>query len=372
LTQELARDRIDRHRSMGAFGKPVYQSHVQLRALLQQRRRPALAEYFARPHFDAESGEICWTTDLAGAVRRRADLDAGARVQAEARLQAVHDELGTLAVDLRAQGGGAASFASVLEQAMKVPGDGDFVHFVGEQPVITFWGFEDARGRSVEPARQVPTLQPTAASTAAAAPVVPAAAEPAAVAAASVPPRRRAWWLWLLLLPLALALAWALSRCVPAGPIALGAGGVPLTEGRDAVDPLDIPPGALERGDLSFLDGVWQLGERRLGAYEGRPDNVVGSDRVVLRFERDGSGNAHSVERLRRGAAVPDCTATLAARTDGKKLYFERQACVAPGRPDLTVNGSRHECVREPSGRTLCYGVNPDGVRWEAPLKRLR
>jgi hypothetical protein len=377
---ELARDRVDRHRSLGAFGKPVYQSHVQLRALLQQRRRPGLAEYFARPHFDADSGEIRWTTSLPGVVRRRPELDDAARAAAQARLEEIHAELGALASELRGQGGGAASFASVIEQAMKVPRDGDFVHLVGAQPVLAFWGFEDAQGRSVDPALHDPG--PTApqppgghapAALADTAPR-PVSVDPGPVAPAGTPPRRRRWWwLWLLLLLLfALALAWALSRCTPPGPVAVGADGVPKTEGRDAVDPLAIPEGALERGDLSFLEGVWQLGERSLQAYEGRPDNVVGTDRVVLRFGRDGSGSAHSVERVRRGAAVPECTGKLSARTDGKKLYFERGACTTPGRPDLTINGSRHECVREASGRTICYGINHDGVRWEAPLRRLR
>lgn len=391
MTQELARDAVDRHRSMGAFGKPVYQSHTQLRALLQQRRRPGLADYFARPHFDADSGEIRWTTELPGSARRRTDLDAEAQARVDARLIALHDELDALGAELRGQGGGAASFASVIEQAAKVPAEGDFVHVVGDQPVIAFWGFEDANGRSVDPSLEAraraalplaapatPSSTPTAAVTtpppahapAAFVPEPPAAAAPAVALAK---PRGSRWpWLLLLLLPLLLALAWMLSRCNASSPIPLNPDGVPKTAGRDAVAPLDIPPGALERGDLSFLEGVWQLGEHRVNVYEGRPDNVVGSDRVVLRFERDGSGDAHLVERLRRGAAAPDCSAKLAARTDGKKLYFERVACATPGRRDLEVGSSRHECVREANGRTLCYGVNTDGVRWAAPLKRLQ
>jgi hypothetical protein len=147
---------------------------------------------------------------------------------------------------------------------------------------------------------------------------------------------------------------------------------VPDTVGRKANTPLEIPPGALERGDLAFLEGTWQLGEERLNAYKGRPDNVVGSDRLVLRFAKDGTGTNHAVERLRQGQRAPDCSGALKARTDGKKLYFERMSCEVPGQPSQSVMGSQHECLVEANGKTMCYGVNKDGVRWEAPLRRLQ
>jgi len=370
---QLAHDKVDRYRSMGAFGKPAYQSHVQLRAMLLAQRRTELANYFARPTYDPDSGELRWTAELAGRVRRLAELGPDEFVRGVERIGRVHAELLAFIAELRRKGGtqpgGAAAFASLLEQAMKVPAQGDFLYFVGEQPVIAFWGFEDLQRGSVDPALQAP--QP-AAPARAQAPVAPPEA-PAPVAVPLAPTRRRrGWWwlLWLLLaLPLLAALLWLPRACAPLAPVA---GGVPETAGRSAGAPLEIPPGALERGDLAFLAGLWQLGEERLNAYQGRPDNVVGTDRLVLRFGSDGTGTNHAVERLRHGKPAPDCSGGLQARTDGRKLTIERLACEVPGQPGQTVMGSRHECLIEANGKTMCYGVNKDGVRWEAPLRRLR
>lgn len=367
--EQLAQDKVDRYRSMGAFGKPVYQSHVQLRAMLLAQRDTTLADYFARPTYDPEAGELRWHAARPGPARRLQDLPPEDAQRAGAEMQRIRDALLGFIAQLRRQGGGqpggAAAFASLLEQAMKVPQQGDFRYVVGTQPVIAFWGFEDASGASVDPAA------------AAAVPVAPAApptppAEPAAVPLPVAAPRRRvAWWWWLLGLLLALLLAAALlllpKACTSTPPAA-----APDTAGRAAGAPLAIPPGALERGDLSFLQGTWQLGEERLRAYQDRPDNVVGSDRLVLRFGSDGTGTNHAVERLRHGRPVADCAGGLKARTDGKKLFFERLSCDVPGQPGLGVNGSKHECVLEAGGRTMCYGINHDGVRWEAPLRRLQ
>jgi len=68
---------------------------------------------------------------------------------------------------------------------------------------------------------------------------------------------------------------------------------------------------------------------------------------------------------------VPDCSGPLKARTDGKKLYFERMGCNVSGSSQNSVMGSQHECLVE-NGKTMCYGVNKDGVRWEAPLRRMQ
>ena len=367
---QLAHDKVDRYRSMGAFGKPAYQSHVQLRAMLLSQRKPALANYFAKPTYDPDLGELRWTAELPGTARRLNELGPDEFVRGVETMGRVHAELQTFIEELRrkggAQPGGAAAFASLLEQAMKVPAQGDFLYFVGEQPVIVFWGFEDASRGSVDPALQVPR------SAAPAAMPLPLPVVPVAPAVEPAKRRRPGWWwlLWLLLLlALLAALLWLPRACAPLPP---APGAAPATEGRRAETPLEIPPGALERGDLSFLEGDWQLGEGRLNAYEGRPDNVVGSDRMVLRFGKDGSGSNHAVERLRRGRPAPDCSGGLRARTDGKKLLFERMVCEVPGQSTQNVMGSQHECLVEANGKTMCYGINKDGVRWEAPLRRLK
>lgn len=366
----LARDKVDRYRSFGAFGKPAYQSHVQLRAMLAGKRGPRFANYFAKPTYDPDAGELRWTAELPGAARGWHEMDADEQASHALELELIRSELLSFVQELRRQGGGqpggAAAFASLLEQAMKVPAQGDFLYFVGDQPVIAFWGFQDQNGASVDPAAAVPP--PAVAAPPPEPPLpVPAEASPPVVAEK----RKRAWWWWLLWLLLALLLLALLAWLLPHACTTPPAGGLG-TEGRKAEKLLEIPPGALERGDLSFLEGTWQLGEERLRAYQGRPDNVVGSDRLVLRFGTDGSGTNHAVERLRHGQRVADCSGGLRARTDGKKLYFERLVCDVPGQPGLGLNGSKHECLVEKDGRTMCYGINNDGVRWEAPLRRLQ
>lgn len=373
---QLAHDKLDRFRSLGAFGKPAFQSHVQLRAMLLAQRDPTLANYFARPTVDPEAGELRWHAPLPGEARRVRDLGPDEAQRAVAEMRRIRDALLDFIVQLRRQGGsqpgGAAAFASLLEQALKVPEQGDFRYVVGTQPVIAFWGFEDAAGASVDPAAQLP-LPPAATPSPLPAVAPPPEAAPPPLAVPVPVRRKRPWWWWLLWALLALglvALLLFLMRACTVVPTPPGA--VPDTTGRKAEQLLEIPPGALERGDLSFLEGAWQLGEERLRAYQGRPDNVVGSDRLVLRFGKDGTGTNHAVERLRHGKAVADCSGGLNARTDGKKLMFERLACNVPGQPGLALNGSKHECLIEAGGKTMCYGINQDGVRWEAPLRRLQ
>src|SRR5258706_7537970 len=345
--------------------------------MLKAKRGERFANYFAKPTFDPDLGELRWTAEVPGAARGWHEMSADEQGQRALDLEVMRSGLMGFVNELRAQGGsqpgGAAAFASLLEQAMKVPAQGDFLYFVGEQPVIAFWGFEDLTRGSVDPAAQAPQL---AAPAAPAAPVVEQVVAPPALAPVVAEKRKRPWWWWLLWLLLALLLValllFLVKSCMPTPPLAMGAGGVPDTKGHKADRMLEIPPGALEKGDLSFLDGVWQLGEERLNAYQGSPDNVVGSDRLVLKFGKDGTGTNHAVERLRRGARVPDCSGSLRARTDGKKLYFERLGCEVPGSSQNSVMGSQHECLVEANGKTMCYGINKDGVRWEAPLRRMQ
>lgn len=264
----LARDKIDRYRSTGAFGKPAYQSYVQMRAMLRAKKGDWLANYFAKPTYDPDAGELRWTAEVGGAVRSLQQLGAEEFEKGIAALDGIHRQLEGFVQELRTQAqgsgnqpGGAAAFASLLEQAMKVPSNGEFLFFVGEQPVIAWWGFTDATGATVDPAVQAPRL-------AAAAPL----AEPPAVAPLPVPvepvKRKRPWWwwlLWLLLALLLLALLLLLPRaCTPGGGLDLkraipglappedAASVPPLTEERRAEGPAGpggvMPPGGTTEG----------------------------------------------------------------------------------------------------------------------------
>ncbi|MCW5666713.1 MAG: hypothetical protein KIT35_23010 [Piscinibacter sp.] len=222
----LARDKIDRYRSYGAFGKPAYQSYVQMRAMLRSKKGERFANYFAKPVYDADAGELRWSAEVPGEVRKLFDLQGAEFEAGQKALDEIHRQLVEFVQQLRTQGqasapgqppapGGAAAFASLLEQAMKVPGSGDFLFFVGDQPVIAFWGFTDPDGRAVDPALLAPRLAAAA----------PAPVEPLPAAVPVEEKRKRPWWwwlLWLLLALLLLALLLLLPRaCVPGGGLDL-------------------------------------------------------------------------------------------------------------------------------------------------------
>jgi hypothetical protein len=230
----LAQDKIDRYRSFGAFGKPAYQSQVQMRAMLLAQRGPRVANYFARPTYDPETGELRWTSEVPGAVRAWQDMTPEEQARHAPDKFFIHGELLALIDDLRKKGGteqqgGAAAFANLLEQAMKVPADDRYTYFVGDQPMIAFWGFGDAGGASVV----------------ASAPVAAArAADPMAPPPLPVPPpaapvaRKRPWWWWLLWLLLALLLLALLLLLLPRGCTPDGAPVLPTPDGAASM-PLD-------------------------------------------------------------------------------------------------------------------------------------
>jgi hypothetical protein len=215
---QIAHEKIDRYRSFGAFGKPAWQSHVQLRAMLKAKLGDRYANYFAKPTYDADAGELRWTAEVAGSARGWHEMSAEEQAGHALDMEDIRSRLIGFAAELREKGGGqpggAAAFASLLEQATKVPQDGNFLYFVGEQPVIAFWGFENQGGGSVDPTVQTPRFT-------AAAPAAPtfAAAPPAAgTAGAVVSKKKRPWWWWLLLALLLLLLLLALLRgCTPEG-----------------------------------------------------------------------------------------------------------------------------------------------------------
>ena len=160
----LARDKIDRYRPLGAFGKPAYQSHVQLRAMLLAKRGPKFANYFAKPTYEADTGELRWTAEIPGEARGWHTMSAEEQAKRALDLEVIRSGLASFAQELSAQGGtetgGSQAFASLLDQALKVPAQGEFLYFVGEQPVIAFWGFETQAGASVEPAAVAPQYPP--------------------------------------------------------------------------------------------------------------------------------------------------------------------------------------------------------------------
>jgi hypothetical protein len=244
----LVEEPIERFRSFGAFGSPAWQGHLQLRALVRQRLGDRHANVFAVPHYDPETARMRWTSPQRGVVRPWHELAAEEQVRHSQSLEGLRRDLEDLVGKLRSQGegkpGGSSGFASLLEQALKVPGEGRFLYLVGEQPVIAFWGFENAKGGSVEGLASAAALPAAAglASLPSALPSLGVGPPPAAVRVAGMAPvapapvlsRPRPWWHWLLLflglLLLLIPLLFLLRSCMPTGAPGLGAGmtGVPM------------------------------------------------------------------------------------------------------------------------------------------------
>lgn len=230
----LMADTLDRYTPVGAFGQPVYLSHVQLKAAVRQKLGPRAAAFFARPEQDPQSRTIRWVADTAGEAVPWGDLPAERQVALALTIEEMRSGFRAYAAELRSQAGApqAAAFASLLEGALQVPA-ADHVFVVGDQPVLSFWGFRDGDRSpfdplSVEPgmvrAKAPPPIPPD-----------PPAPPPAAVVAAV---RRRApWalWSWLLAFLLALlllALLFFLLR------------GFPPAVDPDLPRPPDLPPPA--------------------------------------------------------------------------------------------------------------------------------
>lgn len=320
----LAREKVDRYRPLGAFGKPAYQSHVQLRALLTSKRGPKFANYFAKPTLDTDTGELRWTAEVPGEARGWHTMTPEEQAARALDLEVIRSGLASYAQELRAQAsdaqtGGSQAFASLLEQALKVPAQGEFLYFVGDQPVIAFWGFETHTGASVDAGAMAPQFAARARGndvTAASAPS-PSAHAQTTVTAATIPPQTRPWWRWLLwallALLLLLALLWLLRACTT---------DVPLTG--------DLPP-ADRAIDDRRAPGTDPL---RPGPREGGPGADV-----------QGGGGA-------QGAGAPDNTADGSGQAPPDTLSPFKEGTGPGGEPKADVDGKPPDALGDSKGAT--------------------
>jgi hypothetical protein len=414
---ELARDRLNRFRALGAFGHPVHRDWLNLTTTLQRAIGREAAALFARPDVDGDA--IAWSTDQTGPARRWVDLAPAERAAAQPRLDDLRATLDRYLAELDARAGSerATAFASLLRQARQSP-DAGHLFLVGETPVATFWGFTAADGSALDPL----TLFAPAPAAAAVAPVVPSAA-----AATSRP-----WWWWLAwalvgLLLLA-AILFTLDRCAPTSPVAPL--GIATPEAPRPADPpprvvtavpadgimvtpvpvpgttpaplqapaLPTPPpppisppsqpapsppppsppraepppaasGAQPRelvvprappadGRLDFLAGEWTSRGGLVDVETGRPLSQH------YRFGADGQGEVE----IRRTDGVA-CRAEARARMEGGRLVID-EAADARCPDGRSFSRSRTECAVDAAGRTRCAGVNADGSAYRVEMER--
>ncbi len=464
----LSQENLSSYRPLGAFGRPVYESYLQIRSILGTRLGSRYANYFAQPNLDQGAGTVRWTADIDGPVRHWSDMLPEEQTKRALELETIRAGLEAYVRELRMapepaagqKGESPRAFASLLEQAVTIP-SARHLHFVGDQPVATFWGFQELSGDGLNALALRPPPRPA---------VPPPASgtwAPAGAATTTALAGRFPWWLlWLLFGLLAiLLLLFAWWRCwlpvpcpalggysfeellpgrqpdgqpetpPPGGPDTVvvpggtvpgdgtavpgivttpGDGSVPGadttpadgtkppgdqgqtpnddskadtqppqdqqkppendpskdkdSQNKDAPKdknaqtnppkPLDIPPDAAAKGDMSFMDGQWRSGQGLVDQADGKPLEQY------YRFDKQGKG-----EVVVKRADGTECKAPAQAKFNGKNLTVEEQADVrcADGR---TYGKSTTTCTRDAKGNTVCRGKNPDGSTYTVPVQK--
>ena len=194
----LVQENLASYRPLGAFGRPVYESYLQIRSILGTRLGSRYANYFARPNLDQGAGTIRWTADIDGPVRHWSDMPPEEQTKRALELETIRAGLEAYVRELRAAPEPTAgqkvesprAFASLLEQAVTIP-SARHLHFVGDQPVATFWGFQELSGDGLNALALRSPPRP-------AVPPATGAWGPAAATTVATQGRFPWWLLWLL------------------------------------------------------------------------------------------------------------------------------------------------------------------------------
>lgn len=214
----LCSDKLDKYQSMGENGQAVHISALQLRETLRLRKQSAVADTLAIPQVNEYGDRIDWYAPANGDVIPWSAATASERQAALSQLENSHSVLRNLSSEYSQHSNPEQRlFGQLLEKALQFP-DQNHVWLVGGKPVISFWGFVNAR----HPSRIDPLdclRPPVLISPAVAGPGAPVVAE----SLTERPVTRRGWWWvlpawlrWLLpLLLLALLIMLLLRSCVP-------------------------------------------------------------------------------------------------------------------------------------------------------------
>jgi hypothetical protein len=122
--------------------------HAELQQVIRRHLPRATASLLARPEPAADGRTVDWYSDLAGQPVPLKSLPAAKRAEVRARLDDRLASLRKLADELPRRARGSEPLARLLLAATSYPDDG-FVYAVGDEPVLTLWGFVyvDAKGR---------------------------------------------------------------------------------------------------------------------------------------------------------------------------------------------------------------------------------
>ncbi|OTA20374.1 virulence effector protein [Xenorhabdus beddingii] len=236
----LRGDKLESYLPMGENGQAVHLSALQLRETLRLRQLSEVANSLAIPQVNEQGDHIDWYAGFPGNVvpwsAATDDERQAALRQLEAN-QAAIEQLSTQMVNQKAHE--MRLFGALLSKTVQFP-DQDHLYLVDGKPVVTFWGFVNAKqqarpnpldclrsSRPVAPSVVSDRVSDRVSDTALNAPSKPVvepavSAEPKSSPAPEPGPQRRRLpgWLWLLLPLLLILLALLLLRgCVPEIPI---------------------------------------------------------------------------------------------------------------------------------------------------------
>lgn len=132
---------IGEMQALGAFGRPVHSLYAQLRAVVEARLSSRHANLFAEPVLHSAHNRIDWYASAAGAPVRLADLPPDQAQAAHAVLQQLSADLSGLSEELKASANDSdQALGHLIGLSLSTPDD-SHVFVVGDQPVLTFWGF---------------------------------------------------------------------------------------------------------------------------------------------------------------------------------------------------------------------------------------
>ncbi|SDW67931.1 hypothetical protein [Thiocapsa roseopersicina] len=128
--------------------------HRELQTLIRRHLPGVAASVFTLPVPCADGKTVDWYSDLPGQPTRLTALPAARRAAMKAKLEERLDALRRLADALPTRVKGSESIAALLRAATRYPDD-SHVYVIGDEPVLTLWGFvlveETRRGRSNGP-----------------------------------------------------------------------------------------------------------------------------------------------------------------------------------------------------------------------------
>ncbi|WP_338803485.1 SrfA family protein [Xenorhabdus griffiniae] len=146
MTETFLRgDNLESYLPMGENGQAVHHSALQLRETLRLRQLSEVANSLAIPQGNEQGDRIDWYAGFSGHVVPWAAATDDERQSALRQLeanQAAIEQLSTQMVNQKAHE--MRLFGALLSKAIQFP-DQDHIYLVDGKPVITFWGFVNAK-----------------------------------------------------------------------------------------------------------------------------------------------------------------------------------------------------------------------------------